>query len=54
LIKCDFKSREIPKEVFAVEQGVLDSVPGGAMAGYPFIGIKATLTDMKFDEENSA
>ena len=52
--EADFKSREIPKEFFkAVEQGVLDSAPGGALAGYPFISIKATLTNMKFDEENS-
>lgn len=50
----DFKSREIPKDYFtAVEQGVRDSVLGGAMAGYPFIGIKAKLIDMKFDEDNS-
>jgi elongation factor G len=52
--EADFKSREIPKEFFkSVEQGVLDSAPGGALAGYPFISIKATLTNMKFDEENS-
>ena len=50
----DFKSREISKDFFsAVERGVLDSAPGGALAGYPFISIKATLTNMKFDEENS-
>jgi elongation factor G len=49
------KNREVSKEVYAaIERGVLDSVPGGAMAGYPFIGIKATLTDIKFDEENAA
>tara|TARA_B100001971_G_scaffold214585_1_gene252846 strand:- start:51615 stop:53690 length:2076 start_codon:yes stop_codon:yes gene_type:complete len=52
--EADFKSREIPKDFFtAVEQGVRDSVLGGAMAGYPFIGIKAKLVDMKFDEDNS-
>ncbi|MBD66791.1 MAG: elongation factor G [Halobacteriovoraceae bacterium] len=50
----EFKSREIPKDFFkAVEQGVMDSVLGGAMAGYPFIGIKVTLVNMKYDEENS-
>ncbi len=52
--EIDFKSREIPKEFFdAVQRGVLDSVIGGAMAGYPFIGIKAKLVDMKFDEIES-
>jgi len=50
----EFKAREIPKEYFkSVEQGVRDSVLGGAMAGYPFIGIKATLKGMKFDPDNS-
>lgn len=50
----EFKSRDIPKEFFtAIERGVLDSAPGGALAGYPFIGIKATLVDMKFNEMES-
>ena len=50
----DFNSRDIPKEFFnAVQRGVLDSAPGGALAGYPFISIKATLKEMKFSEENS-
>jgi elongation factor G len=50
----EFKSRDIPKEFFkSVEKGVLDSAPGGALAGYPFIGVKATLIDMKYDSEIS-
>jgi elongation factor G len=50
----EFSSREIPKEFFnAVKQGVLDSVNGGAMAGYPFISIKAKLINMKFNEVES-
>ncbi len=49
-----FSSREIPKEFFkAIEQGVMDSVPAGAMAGYPLIGIKVTLKDMKYNELES-
>ena len=52
--ESEFTSREIPKEFFkAVEQGVMDSVPGGAMAGYPFIGLKVTLVDMKYSEDDS-
>ncbi|MBT4792771.1 MAG: elongation factor G, partial [Halobacteriovoraceae bacterium] len=54
IFEAKFKSREIPKEFFkAVEQGILDSVPGGAMAGYPFIGIKVTLEDMKYNDVDS-
>ena len=52
--ETEFKSREIPKEFFnAAEQGVLDSAPGGALAGYPFIGIKVTLVDMKYNDLES-
>lgn len=54
IFEAKFSSREIPKEFFkAVEQGVMDSVPGGALAGYPFIGVKVTLKDMKYDEVDS-
>ena len=54
IYESEFSSRDIPKAfITAVEQGVMDSVPGGAMAGYPFIGIKVTLLDMKYDEVDS-
>ena len=54
LFESKFSSREIPKEFFkAVEQGVMDSVPAGALAGYPFIGIKVSLLDIKYDEVDS-
>jgi len=50
----EFSSREVPKPFFvAVEQGVIDSAPGGSLAGYPFIGIKATLMDLKYDDVDS-
>jgi elongation factor G len=56
-IKFDFKfqSRDIPKEIFrAVEKGVRDAAPGGALAGYPLIGIKVTLEDLKYEDDNSS
>ena len=50
----DFNSREIPKEIFkACENGVMDSVIGGAMAGYPLIGINVKLENLKYDEAES-
>lgn len=53
--ESEFESREVPKEfIKAVEKGVLDSVQGGALAGYPFIGIKATLKKLKYDEAESS
>lgn len=54
IFEAEFKSRDVPKEFFtAIEQGVLDSVPGGAMAGYPFIGIKVTLKGVKYNDLES-
>lgn len=51
----NFKSREIPKEIFkAATQGVLDSAPGGALAGYPFISIKASIDELKYDDVDSS
>lgn len=50
----EFTSREVPKEIFeSVKRGVLDSAPGGALAGYPFIGIKVTLTGLVYNEVDS-
>jgi elongation factor G len=51
----NFKSRDIPKEFFkATAQGILDSAPGGALAGYPFIGIKSSIDELKYDHEDSS
>jgi elongation factor G len=51
----NFKSRDIPKEFFkATARGVIESAPGGALAGYPFIGIKASIDELKFDQEDSS
>jgi elongation factor G len=48
------RNREIPKTMIeAVENGVIDSAPGGALAGYPFIGIKVELIDIKYNELES-
>lgn len=52
--EVNFKSRDIPNEILgAAKKGILDSIPGGAMAGYPFIGIAAEVTDVKYDSEIS-
>lgn len=49
-----FKSRELPKDMLkAIEKGVRDSIPAGALAGYPFMGVKVELIEAKFDELNS-
>lgn len=48
------KNRDLPAEfVKAVERGVLETAPGGALAGYPFINIKVNLESSEFNEESS-
>ena len=37
----------------AIKKAVMDTAPGGAMAGYPFLNIKATLTGVEFNENES-
>ena len=52
-IKLDFNKRDksIPEEYYeAVKRGILDAAPGGAMAGYAFIGIKVVVDSMEFNE----
>lgn len=53
-IEFSKKSREVPADFYAaIERGIRDSAPGGALAGYPFIGIKVTVGDIKFSETDS-
>jgi elongation factor G len=50
-----FKSRDVPKEIFkAASRGITESAPGGALAGYPFISIKASIEELKYDEDSSS
>lgn len=37
----------------SIKKAVMDTAPGGAMAGYPFLNIKATLTAVEFNENES-
>jgi elongation factor G len=48
------KERGIPEEIFeAIKKSIHDSSPGGALAGYPFIGIKVKINEVKFNETDS-
>ena len=45
----------VPKNFFpAVEKGLADSVVAGPLAGYPVVGVKATLTDGKYHPVDSS
>ena len=62
--KCDYQAgvrfeseitkKHLPLEfIEAVERGIRDSSLGGALAGYPFLNIKATLVDATYVEDES-
>ncbi len=56
-IKVDFKKkdREIPEEIFeAIKRGIIDAAPGGCMAGYPLIGLKATVISIEYNEAEAS
>ena len=56
-LKVEFKKKDksVPEEIYeAVKRGILDSAPGGAMAGYPLIGIKAIVESVEFNEAESS
>ena len=37
----------------SIKKSIMDTAPGGAMAGYPFLNIKATLIGVEFNENES-
>jgi len=48
------KFREIPNDfIEAIEKGIREAIPGGGLAGYPFIGIEITIDNIKVDEIES-
>jgi elongation factor G len=56
-VKVEFKKkdRSIPEEIYeAVRRGILDSAPGGVMAGFPLIGIKATVESLEYNDQEAS
>jgi elongation factor G len=56
-VKVEFKKKDksIPEDIYeAIKRGILDSAPGGVMAGFPLIGIKATVESIEFNEQESS
>ncbi|MDH5580411.1 MAG: elongation factor G [Bdellovibrionales bacterium] len=53
--KTSLTKRDLPTELIeAVKRGVLDTAPGGAMAGYPLINISVELIEAEYDEETAS
>ena len=49
------KERDIPEEIYdAIKRGILESAPGGAMAGYALIGVKVLVESVEFNEAESS
>lgn len=54
IFHSDVSSKKIPQNfIDAIKKSVLDTAPGGMLAGYPFLNIKATLIDAEFNENES-
>ncbi len=56
-VKVEFKKKDksIPEEYYeAVRRGILDSAPGGVMAGFPLIGIKATVESLQYNDQEAS
>jgi elongation factor G len=53
--ETDLTKRDLPIEfIQAIEKSIHDSSLGGALAGYPFINIKATLVAAEYNEEDAS
>ncbi len=54
LFESELNSKKLP-QIFidAVKKSIMDTAPGGMLAGYPFLNIKAILTDARFNENES-
>ncbi len=51
----DITFKKIPQQYLdAIKKSVEDVAPGGNLAGYPFINIKVTLLDVKYNESESS
>jgi elongation factor G len=53
-VEREYKSRELPAEYYqAIEDGILESVPGGVLSGYPMHSVKVIVKDIRYLEESS-
>lgn len=54
-VESKVTKRELPQEfIDSIERSLRDTAPGGLLAGYPFINIKVTVLEAKYNEEESA
>lgn len=56
-IKVEFAkvTRDVPQEIYdAIKRGISEAAPGGAMAGYPLIGIHAIVDPVQYNDLESS
>ncbi|MFA6050697.1 MAG: elongation factor G [Candidatus Paceibacterota bacterium] len=54
IFNSEMSSKKIPQNfIDAIKKSIMDTAPGGMLAGYPFLNIKATLLDAEFNENES-
>ncbi|MBT5095979.1 MAG: elongation factor G [Halobacteriovoraceae bacterium] len=55
LFESKITKKQLPEEfIKAIEQSINDTAPGGVLAGYPLINVKATLLSAEYKEEDSS
>ncbi len=53
--ETELTKKDLPQEFLdSIERSIHDTAPGGALAGYPFINIKATLIRAEYREEDAS
>lgn len=54
LFDSEISTKKIPQNyIEIIKKSIMDTAPGGMLAGYPFLNIKATLLDAEFNENES-
>jgi elongation factor G len=54
LFDSEVSTKKIPQNyIEIIKKSIMDTAPGGMLAGYPFLNIKATLLDAEFNENES-
>ena len=54
IFSTEVDSKKIPQSfIDAIKKSIVDTAPGGMLAGYPFLNIKATLLNAEFNENES-
>jgi elongation factor G len=54
MFSSNVTAKKIPQNfIDSIRKSIMDVAPGGSLAGYPFINIKATLMDATFNENES-